>query len=192
MNFMDTTAAGILSIVLGLVLVFVGRRLFWVFVAAVGFIAGLRFAPELASDQPQWIIVTIGVVLGIVGALLAMLLQRVAVAVAGWFAGGFLATRLASGFGLTDETMVAVAFVAGAILAAIVFSLLFDWTLIALTAVSGALMVCDALQLAPAAEWLIGAVLVGAGLLVQASTLVKPEPMEPHPEPEPGARTERR
>ena len=171
---LEASAAAGLAMALGLLLVFVGRRLFWVFVGAIGFFAGMQVAAALAPAQQQWIILVIGIVLGIVGAVLAMLLQRVAVAVAGWFAGGFLASRLALALGWSDQAALVIAFFIGAICVAIIFSLLFDWALIGLTTLTGALMFCDALRLAPSAEWTIAAVLAAAGVLVQARALIKP------------------
>ncbi len=170
----EASIAAVLSIIAGLSLVFFGRRIFWVFVGMIGFIAGMHLAPMIAPDQPQWVILVIGIVCGIVGAVLAILLQRVAVAIAGWSAGGILASRLAAEFGLTDPTISWVAFVIGAVIAAVIISLLFDWALIVLTTLSGALLVCDGLAFPPMVEWMIGAVLVIVGILVQARDYLNP------------------
>src|SRR5262245_39868498 len=123
-----------------------GRRLFWLFVGAIGFVAGIHFAPLVAPGQPAWVFSLLAVVLGILGAVLAVVLERVAIAVAGWFAGGLLASRLVVELGWSNQQATAIAFVVGAIVMAIVFSVLFDWALIGLTAVMGALMICDVLH----------------------------------------------
>jgi hypothetical protein len=170
----ENSASLFVPIAIGGLLVFFGRRLFWVFVGGIGFLAGLHFAPALAPGQPPLVILLIGLALGLVGAMLAILLQRAAVAVAGWFAGGLLAIRMAAALGWNDPVAVSVAFIVGAIVAAVIFSLLFDWALIALTTLSGALLVCDGLTLAPQVEMLIFAVLVIVGAFVQARSLAPP------------------
>jgi hypothetical protein len=172
----------VVILVLGLALVFVGRRLFWLFVGAVGFVAGVHFAPLVAPGQPAWGPLLIAAGLGIVGAVLAVLLQRFAVALAGWFAGGLLASRLALELGWSSQTGAAIAFVVGAIVVAIAFSLLFDWALIGITTVIGALMICDTIALSPAVKWIIAAVLVVVGFMVQARALASP-PEQPAAEP---------
>ncbi len=172
----ESSAAMGLAIAVGLLLIFFGRRIFWIFVGGIGFFAGMQFAPMLAPTQPQWIILLFGVLLGIIGSVLAIVLQRVAVAVAGWLAGGLLAIRLAAVLGWSDPTIVWVVFILGAIVAAVLFSLFFDWAVIALTSLSGAVLLCDGLSLAPTMELMISVVLVAAGFLIQARDLVKPMP----------------
>jgi len=159
--------ADTLSIILGLLLLLVGRRVFWIFVAGVGFLAGLQLAPTLLPGQPELVVLLVAVTLAIVGAILAIVLQRVAVAVAGWFAGGILASRLMIALGWNDSSVVWIASIVGAIVAAIIVSLLFDTALIFLTTFSGAVLICDALRLPEAAKWAIGVVLVVIGLFVQ-------------------------
>ncbi|HYF36886.1 MAG TPA: hypothetical protein VD994_16435, partial [Prosthecobacter sp.] len=100
-NTIGASPAAAVAIVIGLLLVFFGRNLFWIFVAGMGFLAGLQLAPTLVPNQPGWIILLIGIGLGLVGALLSIFLQRLAVALAGGYAGGLLALRLATELGWT-------------------------------------------------------------------------------------------
>jgi hypothetical protein len=172
MHPIDPVAAG-LMLVIGLLLVFLGRRLFWLFVGAIGFLAGVQYAPILAPGQPGWVLLLIAILLGVIGAVLATLLQRVVVAVAGWLAGGAVASRLAVELGYTSHQSTAIAFLVGAILLAIAFSLLFDWALIGMTAVVGALMSCDAVNVAPALKGAIAIVLAIVGIAVQARGLIR-------------------
>ncbi|MGA7216503.1 MAG: hypothetical protein WBX20_20055, partial [Terrimicrobiaceae bacterium] len=74
------------QILAGLALLLFGRRLFWVFVGVIGFIAGMRFGAEVVKGQPEVVILLIAVAMGLLAALLAVVLQRVAVAVAGGLA----------------------------------------------------------------------------------------------------------
>ena len=58
------------GIVLGLVLLVVGRNLFWLFVSIVGFLFGMGFAGMIFPDQPQWIQVLFALGTGFLGALI--------------------------------------------------------------------------------------------------------------------------
>jgi hypothetical protein len=156
---------------LGLALVFAGRRLFWLFVGAVGFLAGLRFAPLVVPPHDHGMALLLGLGLGILGALLAVLFQRLAIAAAGWMAGGLIAIRLAFAGGWHHRPEVQIAFLIGAILTAILFSMLFDWALIALTSVVGAIMVVNGWETASPLALVIAAVLVTMGIAVQARSL---------------------
>ena len=163
------------QVILGLLLLFFGRKLFWLFVGVFGFLAGVQIAARVAQSQPELILLLIAVGLGIVCAVLAILLQRVAVAVAGWFAGGYLAVRFALALGWQTDAMLWIAFIAGALLAAILVSLLFDWALIVLSALTGAIIASEALPWGSPVQMIAAAVLFALGALAQARLLERPD-----------------
>ena len=66
----------IFSILIGVVILFFGRKLFWLCVAAIGFAAGVELAPHLVQDPSALLSLTIALLLGIIGALLALWLVR--------------------------------------------------------------------------------------------------------------------
>ncbi|MBA2585578.1 MAG: hypothetical protein H0U99_03740, partial [Chthoniobacterales bacterium] len=70
--------------VVGIALLLCGRRLFWLFVAALGFAAGIYLTPLVVHEAPAWLALVISLGLGALGALFALLLQRLAIAVAGF------------------------------------------------------------------------------------------------------------
>lgn len=162
------------QVAVGLLLLCFGRRLFWVFVGAFGFLAGVQIAAQVARAQPEWLLLLIAAGLGIVGAVLAIVLQRVAVAVAGWFAGGWLAIRLVLALGWQADSTLWIAFIVGAVLAAVLVSLLFDWALIVLSALTGAILVSNALPWGQPAGAIAAAVLFALGALMQARGLERP------------------
>src|SRR5947199_5206728 len=88
----------ILSVLIGAVILFFGRKLFWLCVAAVGFAAGVEIAPHLVHEPSPLLALTVALILGIIGALLALFLQKVAIAVLGFLAGGKLAGAIAGAF----------------------------------------------------------------------------------------------
>lgn len=167
-NFENPAMTAWVQVALGLVLLFFGRKLFWVFVGVFGFLAGMQLASRVAQGQPELILLLIAIAFGIVGAVLAIVLQRVAVAIAGWFAGGYLAVRFAAVMGWDTESLRWIAFLVGAILAAIIVSLLFDWALIFLSALTGAIIVTDVLSWGQTIELILASVLFVLGVLAQA------------------------
>lgn len=164
-------ATPIVQALMGLVLLCLGRKLFWIFVGVIGFFAGAHFGRELAAGQPEAVLLVIAVVVGLFGALLAIFLQHVAVAIAGGVAGGMLAMRLGVLLGFTTQPMVVICFVVGAILAAILITALFDWALIIISSATGAMMVVEVFKLGQPVELVGWAVLVAVGISVQARQL---------------------
>lgn len=163
--------SGISGIIAGLVLLFLGRKLFWIFVGIIGFLAGMQWGARFAQGQPETVILLIALGIGLLGALLAILLQRVAVAIAGGLAGGMLAMRFAALLGITAEPAVWIAFAVGAILAALLVSFLFDWALIVLSSLTGAAVLARALPLGSSVELVVLVVLAIIGIVVQARLL---------------------
>src|SRR2546423_12340946 len=88
----------IISVIVGLAILFFGRKLFWLFVAALGFAVGLQIAAYFMKEPPQWMTLLVALGCGVIGALLAVLLQKIAIAIAGFVAGGRIAWALAGAF----------------------------------------------------------------------------------------------
>ena len=159
----------IVTIVAGLAVLFLGRQLFWLFVAVVGFAAGFELATNFLGSEPQWLILLIAVLVGVVGALLAIFLRYVAVAVAGFVSGAYLGTILTDMIAADSGWLFWILFIAGGVIGAILILALFDWALIILSSFTGAAMLAplpgwsDTLQLA----LFVGLVLVG--IIVQFS-----------------------
>src|SRR6516165_118810 len=88
----------ILSVLIGAIILFFGRRLFWLCVAAIGFATGMELAPHLMHEPTPILQLSVAIVFGFIGALLALFLQKVAIAIAGFLAGGKLAMALVGAF----------------------------------------------------------------------------------------------
>ena len=71
----------IVGALIGAVILFFGRKLFWLCVAAVGFAAGVEIAPHLVQEPSPLLALTVALVLGLIGVLLALFLQKIAIAV---------------------------------------------------------------------------------------------------------------
>src|ERR1700675_1653627 len=88
----------ILSVLIGIVILLFGRKLFWLCVAAVGFAAGVEIAPYFVHESSSAWALVLALVLCLIGGLLALFFQKVGIAVLGFLAGGKLAGAIASAF----------------------------------------------------------------------------------------------
>src|SRR6266705_1655757 len=120
----------IFSVLIGVVVLFFGSKLFWLCVAAIGFAAGVELAPRLVQEPSVLLSLTIALLLGIIGTLLALFLQKIAIAVLGFLAGGKLAGAIAAAFLVQYAQHSTIVFLIGGILGAVLMLVLFDWALI--------------------------------------------------------------
>jgi hypothetical protein len=165
---MDTA----IRILVGVVLLFLGRRLFWVFVGAAGFIAGLNLAETLFAGAQAWTILAVGLIAAAVGAVLAIFLQKAMVAVAGFLIGGYLILELLQAVNVVvPQTWDLLAYIAGGIIGAILVISLFDWALIILSSIAGAVMVTHGLHTAGSSAAALALALLILGIAVQAGLM---------------------
>lgn len=146
-----------------------GRKLFWLFVAASGFAVGLTVATRLLHLQPEWVALLVGLGVGVLGALVAIFLQRLAVALAGFLAGAYIAVSLASMLGVTGTIAIWVILIIGGILGAALIAGIFEWALIGLSSLAGAGLVVEGLHLASGTALLVGGLLFIVGVIIQAA-----------------------
>lgn len=164
-------------LVAGLAVLFLGRKLFWLFVVVTGFGAGWVLAPALLPGQSEIIHLLAALAGGFVGAMLALVLQRNAVALAGCALGCYFIFWLleitgsqfhAPPFSMQWWTLLIV----GGGLGAIPVFVLYDFALIVLSSLAGVILIVEALRL-PAfpvqssAVIPVGLVLLVAGIVIQ-------------------------
>jgi hypothetical protein len=155
----------------GVVLLTLGRRLFWLFVGCVGFALGFVYAEGLWNVQSQVISLAIGILMGLAGAVLALFVQRVAVALSGFAAGGFVTVVLLDLLGFGGTRLPWLVYVIGGMIGAVSLLLIFDWALIFLSSLLGAVLIVHAVHLSPQiVRWLLIA-LAMVGILFQARLL---------------------
>ena len=150
----------------GAVLLLLGRKLFWLFVAVAGFYLGFEAARALLADQPAWLIWLVAIAAGLLGAVLAMLFQRVGFALAGFYAGAYIALVSVERFapGSMGVATLLIGGLAGAVLAALVM----DWAIIVLSCLVGAALVVPFLGLGDTAASTVYVGLAALGIVVQA------------------------
>jgi hypothetical protein len=161
----------IVGVLIGVVILFFGRKLFWLCVAAVGFAVGVEIAPLLVNEPSSLLGLLVALVFGVLGALLALFLQKVAIAVLGFLAGGKLATAIAAAFFVQYAQYSTIIFVVGGIIGAILLLVLFGWALIVVSSFIGAYLIESAIVLPPTGSTLVFIGLAILGIFVQAASL---------------------
>ncbi len=73
----------LLRVMVGVAMLTLGQKLFWLFVGGIGFVYGIHIAAQFFHGQSDWIVIVIALLAGLLGALIAIFLQNVAV----WLAG---------------------------------------------------------------------------------------------------------
>ena len=131
----------ILTIVLGIILLTTGKRLYWLFVGVVGFVIGLALATTYVSLDPPWLIYIVAFAAGIIGAVLGIYSQRLAIALVGFIVGGYGAIFVAGLLGIKAEPFNWMAFIVGGIVGLLLVASIFDWALYILSAWAGSTLV---------------------------------------------------
>lgn len=152
MFLIDSPFTPLVGALVGAVLLLAGRRVFWLLVAAVGFLLGVHLAQRWLGLDEIWLRLLVGALFGLVGAFLAVLLQRFAIAVVGFLLGGTAAGWVAETALSLPEGAAWIAFLVGGILAALVSGFLFEMALVVLSSLLGASLVVQALAGVPSLD----------------------------------------
>lgn len=164
-------AMQVVRLLVGAALLLLGRQLYWVFVAGVGFVVAMDLASRLAQVESTLLILLIALSAGVIGALLAVFLQRAAIGIAGLLAGGYVVLLLLEYIGMqTSPLSWVLAFVGGAV-GVVLILMLFEWALILLSSLTGAWMITQALNLTRTVTGLAFLVLLVIGVAIQASLM---------------------
>lgn len=158
------------QILASLFLIFMGRKLFWVFVGISGFLGGAAIASMSLQGQSDLLRFGLALLAGIAGVLLAVFLQRLAVSFSGFLLSGYTALSAmqhAHWHVLPEWAVFFIAGIVGAILAAV----LFDWALILLSCTTGAFLFIQVTRLQFGWEAIIFFLLSVFGFVVQSRQL---------------------
>ncbi len=171
MTLPENLSVPIIGVVVGAAILLFGRKLFWLFVAALGFAVGLEIAAYFMHEPPVWMTLVIALGLGLLGALLAIMLQKLAIAVAGFIAGGRLASALVAAFYTDYSHYQGITFVIGGVLGALLLLALFDWVLILLSSAEGAHLICNGIVLPQKGATILFCALAVLGVFAQGAML---------------------
>ncbi len=168
----------ILRVLIGAMVLTLGRQLFWIFVGAAGFALGITFATRVFRGLPDWLVILIALAAGVVGALLAIFVQELAIAAAGFVLGAYVLFTAAESFNLSRLPLIWLLYIIGGIVGAVLVLAVFDWALILLSSLAGSAMILQSLHLGPVLNFLAFLTLVVIGMIVQASLLKRYPPPE--------------
>jgi len=160
-----------IGVFVGAAILLFGRKLFWLFVAALGFAVGIEIAAYFMHDPPVWMTLVLALGLGVLGAVLAIMLQKLAIGVAGFIAGGRLASMFLAAFFVDYSHYRGITFVIGGILGALLLLALFDWVLILLSSVEGAHLIGNGIVLPQTGAVILFVALAVLGIIFQGSML---------------------
>jgi len=167
----STTIQHVVRALFGLIILFAGRNIFWLFVGAIGFLVGFDLANIWLADQAAWLGVAVGVAAGLTGAILAVVFERVGFALAGFYAAVYLGIALSAKVGL--EGSLPIIILAGGLAGAILAWLLTDWAIILLSALAGATAISSIFALTPIAEYASVLILATIGVVAQRRMLAR-------------------
>jgi hypothetical protein len=161
----------LINLILGSALLIAGRKLFWLFVGAAGFVTGIQLATRFWQG-PELLAIIVGLVVGVIFALLAIFLQALVIGIAGFLIGGYILTMLAAMLGI-DVTGVTtwIVYIIGGLIGLLLVSFLFDWAIITLSSLAGASLIIQSFSGQGATGGLLFFVLFIIGVLIQGSIL---------------------
>ena len=160
----------LINVILGGALLVTGRKLFWLFVGALGFITGMQLTARFWHG-PEGLAIVAGLVIGLIFAGLAVFLQTIAIGIAGFVSGGYILSMLADMLGLQTSGASWLVYIVGGIIGVILVSYLFDWAVITLSSLAGASLLVQAFLAERATGGLIFFILFIAGVAIQGSML---------------------
>ncbi|MBN1247005.1 MAG: hypothetical protein JXC32_05065 [Anaerolineae bacterium] len=157
-----------INVLLGLLLLLLGRQLYWLFVGGLGFVTAVELVTRLSVAWPNWLVLLVAVFAGITGALLAIFLQEAAVGIAGFLAGGFVALGFLDILGAQSPALTWIVAVIVGVTGLILAIALFDWALIILSSLTGASLLVRGFAFSQPAALLVFVLTTVAGIIVQA------------------------
>lgn len=155
-------------LILGIAMLVMGGRLFWLFLGVSGFVFAFDLAERTLHDQPQNVILIIALVAGALGALLAVFLQKFAVLAGGFFAGGYFLIELLKTFDIGIGDYHWLLFIAGGLAGAVLMSIMFRGTLIIISSLIGSVLILRTFHFGHQASALAFICLVISGIFIQS------------------------
>lgn len=161
----------VINLVLGGGLLLAGRKLFWLFVGAAGFLTGIQLSTRFWQGSDLLAII-VGLVLGVIFALLAIFLQALVIGIAGFLIGGYIFTALAAMLGMdVTGSMTWILYGIGGVIGFILVSFLFDWAIITLSSLAGASLIIQSFFPESGTGGVIFFILLILGVVIQGSIL---------------------
>jgi hypothetical protein len=161
----------IITLIIGLAALTMGRRIYWFFVAVAGFILGMSLGTIIFHGQPEILVLGLALFLGVLGAILSRWMQRWALIIAGFLAGGYITLFCLRMIFVFPQQLSWLPYLIGGLVGAVMINTIFDWALIIISSSAGAALVVEALGMKPEAALPLFVLLLVMGLVVQGVEL---------------------
>jgi len=162
-----------ISIVIGICLILLGRKLYWFFIGLAGFFFAYQYVPDLLPALPEKTALIISLAAGGLSAALGVFLNKLFIFAGGFIAGAYLFINAAQLANLELEGIVLLGLAVGGLLGSLLLSMVMEWGLVVLTAAIGALLVLQALPVNRQVMIGLFVLMLILGLVAQAS-MMKP------------------
>jgi hypothetical protein len=166
----------IIALIIGLVTLFFGRKLFWIFAALIGLAIGLLIGSKFLQDYLPVVRFVVAILLGAGFAVLAIYAEKVMIFMAGFFGVGLLVYFLVSLFHLAPSVHW-LFFLGGGVLGAVLISKYLQWAIVVISSILGAVLAGAGLSGIThfnfLVDLLIFLVLLAGGLVFQSRNMKK-------------------
>lgn len=156
-----------LMIALGAFSLLFGRKLFWCFVAIVGFFAGLDIGTPLLVGHSTFVIILIALGVGLLGALIAVLLQRLAAGVVGFLVAAHMVKVFNAEFNLIINEWLSIIQIALGLIGGMLLMCFFDVALIIVSSLFGSSLLVDGFGLVGTNREYAFLIFLAVGLVAQ-------------------------
>jgi len=157
----------LVSAFIGLLMVTMGRQLYWLFVAGIGFTLGIILATEYYNASSDWVMVFIALLAGLAGGLFAYALEKIAVVVAGLITGAYLTYTMLQILGFQINMIFWIFVVVGGLIGTLLVLWSFDWGLIILSSLAGATLIVASVSYGSTISAILFISLTLLGLIIQ-------------------------
>lgn len=154
-------------IVLGILMLIAGRRFFWFFVGATGFVAGFTCGKEIFGLESLQTLFIAASILGIIGIVFALFMQGIAIGIAGFLAGSYVTFSLLPSFGEFSPELTWFIVLIGGVVGVVFSILVVNWMLIFLSSVTGAAIIVHYISPESWVKPAIWMMLSVAGIIIQ-------------------------
>ena len=166
--------ANLILLVLGIVILIFGKRLFMLVVAAAAFYITAMAAQKYFGEASKTTILSLAAIVGLAAGVFTKMFKSVAIGIAGYTIAGYILSENAAEWGITvsseNERFL---FVIGGLIGSLLVSFLLDIGLMFLSCVLGAQLILHYFQLDAETEKWLFVLLVLVGLVIQAGIMRK-------------------
>jgi len=164
-----TVAMNLITLLIGIIFLIAGQKIFWLFIASLGFLFGFEFAATFLAGQEYWKTFLISVICGLVGLVCALFLQELAIIVTGFIAGGYIFLSLWNLSGWRINEWWWLFFVVSGISVSVLLAIFFNPVLIVLSSCIGAMLIIQAFPFTPVMKIALFLILFAFGVFVQSN-----------------------